>query len=86
MKNKEGEIINGIIYGSRNIVNGKWYIGQTTIGLENRRRQHLKAARNNYGHGAFYSAIRKYGADSFEWVVLESNIKTHDELNEREKF
>ena len=78
--------MDGIIYGAMCTANQKWYIGQTTVGLENRRRQHLKAARNNYGHGAFYSAIRKYGADSFEWVVLESNIKTHDDLNEREKF
>ena len=83
MKNSE---ISGIIYGSRNIVNGKWYIGQTTVGLENRRRQHLKAARNNYGHGAFHAAIRKYGEDCFEWTVLESDITSYDELNEREKF
>lgn len=78
--------MDGIIYGARCRCNGKWYIGQTTVGLENRRRQHLKAARNNYGHGAFYSAIRKYGEDSFEWVVLESDITSYDELNEREKF
>ena len=89
MKNKEGEIINGIIYGSRNIVNGKWYIGQTTVGLENRRRQHLSTARNNNCHTyrcVFHDAIRKYGEDAFEWTVLESDIHTYDELNEREKF
>ena len=78
--------MDGIIYGARNTVNGKWYIGQTTVGLENRRRQHLKAARNNYDRCTFHSAIRKYGEDKFEWVVLESDIASHDELNEREKF
>ena len=85
MKNKEGEI-NGIIYGSRNIVNGKWYIGQTTVGIEKRRRQHLIDARNNYDCCVFHAAIRKYGEDTFDWTVMESGIKTHDELNEREKF
>ena len=83
MKNSE---INGIIYGSRNIVNGKWYIGQTTRGIEKRRRQHLIDARNNYDSYAFHAAIRKYGEDAFDWTVLEFDIKTHDELNEREKF
>ena len=85
MKNKEGEI-NGIIYGSRNIVNGKWYVGLTTAGLEKRRRQHLIDARYNRDRCVFHSAIRKYGEDSFEWVVLESDIHTYDELNKREKF
>lgn len=78
--------MDGIIYGARNTVNGKWYIGQTTVGLENRRRRHLVYARNNYDNTVFHAAIRKYGADSFDWVVLEAGIKTHDELNEREKF
>lgn len=83
MKNKEGEI-NGIIYGVRNIVNGKWYVGQT-VNFKNRMQDHLRMARYHYDRCVFHSAIRKYGKDSFEWTVLESGIKTHDELNEREK-
>ena len=88
MKNKEGEI-NGIIYGVRCTANQKWYIGQTTRGIEKRRQEHLKAARNNNDHTyrcVFHAAIRKYGADSFEWAVLESDIHTYDELNEAEKY
>ena len=46
----------------------------------------MTCARNNRDRYVFHAAIRKYGEDSFEWSVLESNIKTHDELNEREKF
>ena len=85
MKNKEGEI-NGIIYGARNRSNEKWYVGQTICGIEKRRRQHLIDARNNYDCCVFHAAIRKYGEDTFDWTVMESGIKTHDELNEREKF
>lgn len=88
MKNKEGEI-NGIIYGVRNTANGKWYVGQTIRGIEKRRQEHLKAARNNNCHTyrcVFHDAIQKYGEDSFEWTVLKSDIHTYDELNEAEKY
>ena len=84
MKNKEGGI-NGIIYGSRNIVNGKWYIGQT-VNYKQRKQNHLACTRYNRDRCVFHAAIRKYGEDSFEWTVLESDIHTYDELNEREKY
>ena len=78
--------MDGIIYGAMCTANQKWYIGQTITGLGKRRRGHLADARNNYDHCVFHAAIRKYGADSFEWAVLEAGIKTHDELNEAEKY
>lgn len=46
----------------------------------------MKNARNNRDRCVFHAVIRKYGEDAFEWVVLESNIKTRDELNEAEKY
>ena len=46
----------------------------------------MTSARHNYDRYAFHAAIRKYGEDTFVWTVLESGIKTYDELNEREKF
>ena len=88
MKNKEGEI-NGIIYGVRCTANQKWYIGQTIRGIEKRRQEHLKAARNNNCRTyrcVFHNAIRKYGEDAFDWTVLEADIHTYDELNEAEKY
>ena len=77
--------MDGIIYGVRCRCNGKWYIGQT-INYKQRKQNHLTCARYNRDRCVFHAAIRKYGEDSFEWVVLESGVKTHDELNEREKF
>lgn len=35
--------MDGIIYGAMCTANQKWYIGQTTVGLENRRRKRQKA-------------------------------------------
>nr|DAG76116.1 MAG TPA: intron associated endonuclease [Caudoviricetes sp.]DAH93860.1 MAG TPA: intron associated endonuclease [Caudoviricetes sp.] len=59
---------------------GKKYIGQTTRSLferGGRRGQHYK------GCDCFYSAIQKYGFNSFEWEILKE-VKIF-ELNEAEK-
>lgn len=73
-----------IIYKATNKINGKCYIGQTRHSLEERRNVHyIKARQGIKTH--FYSAIRKYGEDSFEWEIIcsASNKKT---LNELETF
>ena len=77
--------MDGIIYGVRCRCNGKWYIGQT-VNYKQRKYNHLTHARHNRDRCVFHAAIRKYGEDKFDWTVIESNIHTHDELNEREKF
>ena len=77
--------MDGIIYGVRCTVNEKWYIGQS-VNYKQRKHNHLNNARHISDGCIFHAAIRKYGEDAFEWVVLESDIASHDELNEREKF
>lgn len=73
-----------LIYKAVNKVNGKIYVGQTTNTLEERKRQHLKKA-----HGGvkthFYSAIRKYGDDAFEFSVV-CEAKTKEDLNLLETY
>ena len=73
-----------IIYKATNSVNGKCYIGQTRHSLEERRNAHyIKARQGIKTH--FYSAIRKYGEDKFEWeIVCSANDKKT--LNELETF
>lgn len=70
------------IYGIHNLVNDKWYVGQA-VDIEKRWATHrwaLSAGKNESEH--FLRAWRKYGADAFEWLVLEEC--SPDVLDERE--
>lgn len=72
------------IYGIHNLVNDKWYVGQT-VDIDKRWAAHrwaLSAGKNESEH--FLRAWRKYGADAFEWLVLEECPP--DVLDEREMF
>jgi len=73
----------GIIYKVTNKVNGKSYIGQTTCGLDNRKRCHISDASTDRYNSVFHRAIRKYGIDNFIWEVLEV-CDTLEELSEME--
>ncbi len=60
-----------VVYIARNTVNGKCYIGVTGAGLDVRRANHLNHARlGKGGCRVFNAALRKYGADAFEWSVI----------------
>ena len=80
---------NGKIYRCFNKINGKSYIGQTISKyLTNRisghyhsARQHLKKNENN----KFHNALRKYNKEDFEWTIIESDITTQEELDQKEK-
>lgn len=75
----------GIIYKATNLINGKYYVGQTLYSLTRRRSIHINYALKRKDKMIFHSAIRKYGDDNFEWKVLE-RCKTKDFLNKREKY
>jgi group I intron endonuclease len=72
------------IYLLRNTINGKAYVGQTILSLEERWRGHLKSL--NQG-STFYihRAIRKYGVDAFEKGVI-ATAHTLEELDQLEVF
>ena len=61
--------------------NGKRYVGITCCKPRNRRWQ------NGYGYNTqtlFYRAIKKYGWENFEHIILEDNL-TAEEAGEKEK-
>lgn len=61
--------------------NGKSYIGQT-------KRNPKRRWKRGYGYRGmfFYKAIEKYGWDGFDHIILEENIPTQEEANEKEKY
>lgn len=76
------------IYGIHNIVNDKWYVGQS-VNIEKRweseRLNLRKGSLHQNGCGIHIgNAYKKYGEKSFEWVILEECEK--EKLNEREVF
>jgi hypothetical protein len=82
------------IYIIKNKVNGKRYVGKTTIGVEHRWKKHLVDTFNNklYAYNSyFHRAIRKYGVENFEFEEIYSNnnpniVITEEDLNNYEKY
>ncbi|MDY0198922.1 MAG: GIY-YIG nuclease family protein [Tenuifilaceae bacterium] len=75
-----------MIYKITNNLNGKSYIGQTSLSLQERWKLHLKDSRNKrFEKRPLYSAIRKYGEENFTKEVLEKNIPL-EEIAEREIY
>lgn len=62
--------------------NGKRYIGKTECSLEKRKVQHKHHSK--YGKTTLYNAIRKYGWDNLDWVILEE-CENVDTLNRQEE-
>lgn len=58
------------IYYIRNVVNGKYYIGQS-IFVRRRLYHHLSNFNNNRYDAPLYKAMNKYGLDKFEIGILE---------------
>jgi group I intron endonuclease len=68
----------GVIYLARNKVNGKGYVGATSRSLPSRIDEEKSLARRG-GLQALCCAIREYGEDAFEWIILRE-----DEDNDKE--
>lgn len=59
------------IYGIRNIVNGKIYVGQTKD-FKHRWREHVRELNHNIHHNKhLQNAWNKYGEENFEFFVIE---------------
>lgn len=72
------------VYLITNRVNGKRYVGITCRGYLERFNEHLHEALNG-SSAILHSAIRKYGPENFDVMLLESNISAA-EIGEKEKY
>jgi group I intron endonuclease len=71
----------GQLYIHKNKVNGKCYVGQTTI--EPKKRWGSKGW-GYHKQEKFYNAIKLYGWNNFEHIILPTIYHTQDELNQAE--
>lgn len=72
------------IYGIRNKLNGKIYIGQTTD-VDLRYKEHFSHLKNNcHQNSHLQNAWNKYGQDCFEFLIVEEC--SEDNLTEREQY
>lgn len=71
------------IYGLRNRLNGKWYIGQSVdIGDRWKNYFYLNCRRQK----KLYSALKKYGWENFDKILLEQTADVDWILDYREMF
>lgn len=74
------------VYKITNIINGKYYIGQTDKTAQRRFTQHKCRARNGYDKNRpIHIAINEYGEDNFIVETLETGI-SESEIDYREKY
>ena len=73
------------IYGIRNLLNGKVYIGKTGMNFGDRWDSHRSLLNNGkHDNPHLQKAWDKYGQDNFEFIIIEDcGI---DELSDREKY
>ena len=71
------------IYKITNLVNGKEYIGQTSLSIQERFKQHIHDANKGYyNHRPLYNAFNKYGIENF--IVEELEECNTEEINQKE--
>lgn len=86
MVEREDKIYSRIgIYGIRNIINNKIYVGKTGMNFGDRWDNHKALLRNNnHDNKHLQNAWNKYGEENFEFIVLEDC--SIDVLNDREIY
>lgn len=85
--NRKRDLNNCGIYGIRNLINNKIYVGKS-INIYERMRFHInklnKKDKNDNIH--LINSWHKYGRDNFEYIILEYLPKNDDILKERELY
>lgn len=83
---KLNDVYSGKIYRIENKINGKSYIGMTSLTVNQRWGEHLYKSTKEDGLQAIHHSIVKYGVDNFEITTLESGISTKEETLAKEIY
>jgi group I intron endonuclease len=75
-----------LIYKLTNLLNGKIYVGKTKNSLSDRLSTHKSEAKRSRSNQYIHKAIRKYGWENFKSEIIEDNIDSLKNLNNREIF
>ena len=79
---KKIENNHGIIYKVINTETNEIYIGATKNSIDERKNDHIQKSNNGNGY-KFHNAISTYGADSFQWIQIDT-AANNDELASKE--
>lgn len=69
----------GYVYLITNLLNGKKYVGQTICDVRRRWSQHKNEAKKG-SVSAIHAAIRKYGPENFQMVIIDTVYSNREEL------
>ena len=75
-----------LIYKITNKINGKVYIGQTTRTLSERIQGYKKEYKWKSNSRPIIRAMNKYGFENFEFSIIEEDINSKEQLDEKEKY
>lgn len=73
-----------IVYLCTNLINGKQYVGITSISLNKRKSNHKSLALRCRSQTKFHRALRKYGSENFKWEILDESSGSFEILMEKE--
>lgn len=75
-----------LIYKITNTINSKVYIGQTTKTFEQRKKSYINEYKWSKNPRVIIQAMRKYGFNNFKFEIVEDNIQSQEELDNKERY
>lgn len=75
-----------LIYKITNTINSKVYIGQTTKTFEQRKKSYINEYKWSKNPRVIIQAMRKYGFNNFKFEIIEDNIQSQEELDNKERY
>lgn len=72
------------IYGLKNKINNKWYVGQSAVSIAGRWNEYRRL--QCYNQPKLLNALTKYGIDNFDKIILEECSGDQKLLDKREDY